>query len=545
MKNISMKKLCKNLVMTVTLLAIARQPMLQGSQAPDPTQQLWDAIENRDIAGAQRAINNGADVNAKDSDGKTPLFRAVFKEHKIIQPLIDAGANVDAKNNKDLTPLHDAAWYDKDDAIQILVKAGADINARDGNNHTPLENAKYNNAQNAVEMLRSLGAEEGPTQQLWDAIKKGDLTKTQQAINDGADVNAKDDGGKTPLFAAVFKAHLIQPLIKAGADVDARDNHWNTALHDAAWFGKPDAVKELLAAGANLKALDQNPKQMLGEKGNTPLDKAKIKNGQEANYQQAKALLVLNTEFTQAIEDENIAKIQETLLRGADINVKTVYGYYRIPVTPLVQAIKQYNRRDRSLFGYGKETVLEIINILLDNGANVNGIDQFGRTALMEAVQYGNEKIVEALLKHGANVNAADEYGKTALIIAIEKGHTQIANMLLLTHAIDIDAETSDGNTALTYAREQGNNEMVELLEAYQKRYNAAQEEAVEQQLPASDVADIVSEYLGRPKKEITKKRNLAREQIMKRRKEAYANIEPTTESSDEEETAKKLLDVD
>lgn len=72
------------------------------------------------------------------------------------------------------------------------------------------------------------------------------------------------------------------------------------------------------------------------------------------------------------------------------------------------------------------------VQTLLSEGANVNERDEGPvRTPLMWAAAAGNITIVESLLNHGAAVNAQDDFGKTALMLAIEKGHNQIARLLL------------------------------------------------------------------------------------------------------------------
>lgn len=79
-----------------------------------------------------KLIKNGADVNAKDKDGGTPLMLASLGSlnSDAVKALIKAGANVNAKNNEGFTPLMLAAIYNPD-ALKILIKAGADVNAKD------------------------------------------------------------------------------------------------------------------------------------------------------------------------------------------------------------------------------------------------------------------------------------------------------------------------------------------------------------------------------------------------------------------------------
>jgi Ankyrin repeats (3 copies) len=82
----------------------------------------------------------------------------------------------------------------------------------------------------------------------------------QSLVKAGADVNALDDAGLTPLMvcAMLGHCHVAQALLKAGADVDAVGPSQRTALHVAALQDKTDIVPVLLAAGASLTALCQD-----------------------------------------------------------------------------------------------------------------------------------------------------------------------------------------------------------------------------------------------------------------------------------------------
>ena len=69
---------------------------------------------------------------------------------------------------------------------------------------------------------------------------------------------------------------------------------------------------------------------------------------------------------------------------------------------------------------------------------------------LHEAARKGNVEIVKMLLKEGADVNARDKYGRTALYVAAWRGHVEIVKMLLKEGA-DVNAADNDGNTPCTW----------------------------------------------------------------------------------------------
>lgn len=90
-------------------------------------------------------------------------------------------------------------------------------------------------------------------EELWAAVRAGDLKAMREAIDKGADVNAKNEYGVAALWIAVSKGKLepIELLVKKGADVNARDDIWYmTPLTSAAGSLQLKAVELLLKAGA-------------------------------------------------------------------------------------------------------------------------------------------------------------------------------------------------------------------------------------------------------------------------------------------------------
>lgn len=97
-------------------------------------------------------------------------------------------------------------------------------------------------------------------EQLFQAAIRGDLQLVKEALAAGAEVNAKDNCGKTPLHKAAFWGHkeTVKFLIKKGAGVNAQNNEKNTPLDLAKKEGH-QAVVEILewhathSPGSNVK----------------------------------------------------------------------------------------------------------------------------------------------------------------------------------------------------------------------------------------------------------------------------------------------------
>ncbi len=182
-------------------------------------------------------IAAGGDVNAPDSSGKPPLFRAVeTSQVQIIELLLFNGANIHAKDAFGRPLFHIAAGLGDKEIIGLLIGYGADVNAKDKTGWTALHTASANTA---------------------------DLLLAK-----GADINAKNDSGWTPLFNACeyYRPELARTLIAHGADVGAPDEFGQTPLHAAAGRGHMDLAELLISKGAEVNAKDRL--------GKTPLDRA-------------------------------------------------------------------------------------------------------------------------------------------------------------------------------------------------------------------------------------------------------------------------------
>jgi ankyrin repeat protein len=198
--------------------------VLVGCGNPEADLALLNANREGNIEAAKQAIDDGADVNAKDEFGWTPLHYATANGHK--------------------------------EVTELLIAKGADVNVKDGDGETPLDQAEGETA----DLLRKHGGKSGAEDSIYVAARVGNIEAVKQHLAAGADVNAMNRGGVTPLLMAADKGHkeIAELLISKGADVR---RGYVTPLHRAAYHGHKEIVELLIVAGAdvNVKGSDGTP----------------------------------------------------------------------------------------------------------------------------------------------------------------------------------------------------------------------------------------------------------------------------------------------
>jgi ankyrin repeat protein len=293
--------------------------------APPFDSSLHDAISEGDVKGVAEALQAGADPNSlSEGAGASaismaadiPLFLHDGKETEkialeILKLLFEAGAKI---SEKDSIILHCAAEKGNTTLLEFLISKGADPNAEDGEGNSPLPLAIENGHLEIVEILLRHGARPMTESEIAQirfvsAARKGNILKMSDQLSKGAQINGKTRSGKTALVAAaiaqqegsvkwllanganpnlygkegpleapplwhavlcnrsLFDFSIPLLLLRHGALPSLTDPYLKkTPLHIAAWLDNVLAVATLLNAGADVRALDAA--------GKTPLDYA-------------------------------------------------------------------------------------------------------------------------------------------------------------------------------------------------------------------------------------------------------------------------------
>jgi len=203
----------------------------------------WDRPE-----WARWLLDHKADVNAKDILGQTPLIVAIATGHwSMVNTLLERRANENIADNLGRTPLHYSVSMPPTDglglnpAVAALIAHGADVNAKDVAGRTPLMAAISAAQWVMVKPLLDHQANVNLTDENGlsplDYLLATDPTPVTPNVlglllSYKADVNAKDNEGRTPLLFAIAKVNTrnVEVLLDAGADAKVKDNSGHTAL---------------------------------------------------------------------------------------------------------------------------------------------------------------------------------------------------------------------------------------------------------------------------------------------------------------------------
>ncbi len=280
------------------------------------------------------------------------------------------------------------------DGLRSLLNDGVNINAKDEDGKTPLDYANNEVAKILINHGAKTSDElKADERKLVDAARAGDIQKVKSYLAVGIDVNTIDEDGHIPLHWNVNN-EVVKLLIAKGANVNASSKHGRTPLDFAIMRGQEEAVETLRKHGGKTGA------ELKAAQPDPPTAKAP------------------DISIHMAAEKGNIEAVKQHLNAGTDVNAKDENSDF-IGWTPLHWAA-----------GEGHEGQKEIVELLIAKGADVNAKTPDGLTALFAAILGADKEIIELLIAKGADVNVRGFLGMTPLNMADDEGEKEIADLL-------------------------------------------------------------------------------------------------------------------
>lgn len=219
-----------------TLPSLIDQALKDGSSLE---QELHNAVIARDNPRIEYILKRGAKVNAKDTDGQTPLMIAAKSgDLSIINGLLEYEAAPNIQDNDGWTAAMHAVKLNEPKIFRLLGKYKADFNLINHDHLSALAMAVLDNKANAaVAMLDNqanpdLAMGAAKYNALMLAVKKGNQQLSQTLLQYRANPNAKNAGSLTPLMIAAYnnQENIVTLLLKSGAKIDLKDDEGKTAL---------------------------------------------------------------------------------------------------------------------------------------------------------------------------------------------------------------------------------------------------------------------------------------------------------------------------
>ncbi len=239
----------------------------------DATALVWGAT---DLEKARLLLARGADVNASSKMGRTALMTAAYRNggSETVRLLLDKGAHVSVIDKAGSAPLAIAAGADDMASVRLLLTHGANPNTRDVSGFTPLFLASMNGNEEMTRLFLHLGLDpnavsekvletvkNGPfsiglLQPLHETVAFGGAATVRALLDSGANANARELRGMTPLTSAVATDRpdyqTIRLLLQRGADPRGKSNAGEDAVDWARKFRDPQVLSLLGASNVSL-----------------------------------------------------------------------------------------------------------------------------------------------------------------------------------------------------------------------------------------------------------------------------------------------------
>jgi ankyrin repeat protein/truncated hemoglobin YjbI len=305
---------------------------------------------------------------------------------------------------------------------------------------------------------------------LWVAVERNRPELAALALASGADPDRPACNGSFVMLTPLALARKRRPgLVALLRDHGARDD-----IFTAAWLGEREEVAASLDAHpALLNAIDPaddfqevTPLAHAVAGGDAGTVALLLARGAEVARHSGKLLAL-------AIEAERPDLVEALLRHGAEAHRASSLGPLDGDTRPIADLLVAHGKTvssymfTRACRADVSRNEVHRVGVLLGYGADVNGVGQYGLTALHYAVRSGKIDLIRLLLERGADVKALDDEGLTPLLhlTRTRAKHDPLAVLeLMVAHGADVNAPDNRGQTLLSFYRHRRRQSVVNWL---------------------------------------------------------------------------------
>ncbi|XP_067661926.1 ankyrin repeat domain-containing protein 50-like [Haliotis asinina] len=318
---------------------------------------------------------------------------------------------------------------------------------------------------------------------LHSACLGGDVEVVKYVLSQNTlDIDSREQCGRTAVMLAAENGHkdVVELLVDKGADLSLVDETADNVLHCACRGGDAGVVKYILSKNRvdiDRRGLHELTPIMMARrckhKEVVELLLSKRADGSLRYYNHINMLLSAckkrDMEVVKFILSQNIVDVDSRGPRKkTPVMLAALYGYKEV-VELLVEKganLSLVNDRGRNILHVAclKGRLEVLMYILSLSTVDINSRDVRQKTPVMTAAESGQKEVVELLVERGANLSLVCDRGRNILHLACSRGHMEVVKYILSQNIVDINSRVGSKKTSAMIAGEYGYKDVVELL---------------------------------------------------------------------------------